>query len=224
MSELVECQVCHFHNPSDRKQKRERCEGCDGSLDDAVPVELAVAGSTAADTAAGQTEQVQDQPGAGAAFCDCLFPVSAPAICRTCGLPGRSSTDDAATVQARPNGPDIREENVASAAHRYRLRYGRHASLGIETGLLIGRGYAGVPPDFADWLGQRQGISRRHCLLQVVGGDFSITDLGTTNGTTVSGVPIAPGLPHRVAADRFPLTIGLGNHASVTIERYEDTQ
>jgi hypothetical protein len=82
--------------------------------------------------------------------------------------------------------------------------------------LLLGR-YGGVdqqpPIDLAAFQGLEQGVSRRHALLRRFGVDVAIVDLGSTNGTWLSGVRIQPHQPvilrsgDRVLLGRLPMQI-----------------
>jgi hypothetical protein len=82
--------------------------------------------------------------------------------------------------------------------------------------LLLGR-YGGVdqqpPVDLAAFQGLEHGVSRRHALLRRFGLDVAIVDLGSTNGTWLSGVRIQPHQPvilrsgDRVLLGRLPVQI-----------------
>jgi pSer/pThr/pTyr-binding forkhead associated (FHA) protein len=82
--------------------------------------------------------------------------------------------------------------------------------------LLLGR-YGGVdqqpPVDLAAFQGLEQGVSRRHASLKRFGVDVAIVDLGSTNGTWISGVRIQPHQPvilrsgDRVLLGRLPVQI-----------------
>ena len=49
-------------------------------------------------------------------------------------------------------------------------------------------------------------VSRRHCIINSDGKDYTVTDLGSTNGTMVNGVQIDKNTPVKLG-DGFRLTI-----------------
>lgn len=211
MTELLKCGVCGLLNPTGPSAS-ESCEGCASSLAGAELVSAETTGDES-DPATQAPDHHAADPEDSAEYCKCLFLALAGHICRNCGLPGTGTG---------ASGPSpIGETAEPRDGATYRALYGGEGSVAIDRGLLIGRGYMGVPPDFAEWLSSRMGVSRRHCLLQAGPRGFTVVDLGSTNGTTVGGIPIPAGVNHSVSADRFPLTIGLGHHASLRIERIE---
>jgi hypothetical protein len=56
------------------------------------------------------------------------------------------------------------------------------------------------------------GISRRHCEVVRTGGEFALRDLHSKNGTTLGGVPIAPGGTLPLAGDG---ELGVGEHCGM---------
>lgn len=49
--------------------------------------------------------------------------------------------------------------------------------------------------DLAGYDGRANGVSRRHAMLRYAGGQWSITDLGSANGTFVNDAPLKPHTP-----------------------------
>ncbi len=82
--------------------------------------------------------------------------------------------------------------------------------------LILGR-YGGLdqqpPVDLAAFEGLEHGVSRRHAALRRFGPDVAIVDLGSTNGTWLSGVRIQPHQPvilrsgDRLLLGRLPIQI-----------------
>ena len=40
------------------------------------------------------------------------------------------------------------------------------------------------------------GVSRRHCIIQQHGSQFTVTDQGAMNGSFVNGIALTPNVPH----------------------------
>jgi hypothetical protein len=49
--------------------------------------------------------------------------------------------------------------------------------------------------DFNDYRGYKMGVSRKHALISSRGGIFTLTDLGSSNGTFLNGQQIQPNTP-----------------------------
>ncbi len=87
----------------------------------------------------------------------------------------------------------------------------------------VAPGPVAAPPD-GSWIVGREGdifleydgVSRHHARLEIVGGQLSITDLGSTNGTFVSGRQISPNVPTPVASSD---TVSLGRSVSCSVEQ-----
>lgn len=77
---------------------------------------------------------------------------------------------------------------------------------------LVGRLPAVLGRSDADVVVRGGSVSRRHCELVLEGEALVVKDLGSRNGTLVSGVPI--GSPMRITA---PTEVGLGDDASVRV-------
>jgi len=65
---------------------------------------------------------------------------------------------------------------------------------------------------FLDW----DGVSRHHARLDVVGGQMTLVDLGSTNGTFVSGQQLTPNVAVPISPGE---TIRFGQHVSVSVEQ-----
>jgi hypothetical protein len=50
-------------------------------------------------------------------------------------------------------------------------------------------------------------VSKRHCIIATVNGEYRLTDMGSTNGTIVDGMPLRPQKPRRLSGGE---TISLG--------------
>lgn len=70
-------------------------------------------------------------------------------------------------------------------------------AMGISIPLIAGAVIGRVNGQYAPQLGICQYISGTHARLDCVGGQWTITDLGSRNGTEVNGVRCAPALPFR---------------------------
>lgn len=70
-------------------------------------------------------------------------------------------------------------------------------------------GGAGEPPeiDLQVVQGSAQGVSRRHAVLRYDPAGWTITDLGSTNGTFLNDAPLAPNTP-TLLADRTRIRLG----------------
>ena len=70
----------------------------------------------------------------------------------------------------------------------YRVRVDGIAIMQSEDGMIIGKNSRE-----ANLVISNAQVSRRHARIWVVDGELKITDLGSSNGTTVNGVPVSPG-------------------------------
>lgn len=100
----------------------------------------------------------------------------------------------------------------ASADPQYDLLFSGGHTQQLPTGdavLLIGCPDAGLSPDIdlTPFGGSASGASRRHASLSSTQGQWTITDLGSTNGTFVNNTRILPHTPTRLQ-DRAQLRFG----------------
>lgn len=70
-------------------------------------------------------------------------------------------------------------------------------------------GSAAAPPDIdlQSLQGSTQGVSRHHAVLRLVNGEWTITDLKSTNGTFLNDIPLAPNTP-TVLQDKTRIRLG----------------
>lgn len=60
-----------------------------------------------------------------------------------------------------------------------------------------------------------EGMSRQHCQIELIGGDYYVTDLGSTNGVIIDGEKIEP---HRKVLYQTYLTLSFGAVQSLQIK------
>jgi len=99
-----------------------------------------------------------------------------------------------------PVAPPPVQAPVAAAGPRFVNRDGKTMSLPTGAGeLVIGREdpVSGIHPDLdlTPHGGEAGGVSRRHAVLREQGGQWTITDLDSTNYTRIDGARIAPNTP-----------------------------
>ena len=99
-------------------------------------------------------------------------------------------SDASEREQLRAGAPDVFIEGVTPQNERIALKI-PGASLAEEAGAIVGRS----PAESAFVINHEQ-VSRRHFRLLLVSGQVMVEDLGSTNGTSVNGIPLHPGAPH----------------------------
>ena len=87
----------------------------------------------------------------------------------------------------RAGAPDVFIESVTSQKERIALKI-PGASLVGPSGVVVGRS-----PSESMFIINHEQVSRRHFRLFLVSQQIMIEDLGSTNGTSVNGAPLAPG-------------------------------
>jgi serine/threonine-protein kinase len=105
---------------------------------------------------------------------------------KTTVLPDIDTDQLPATVE-----PPIRLKVTAS---------GQEITTTSRSELIIGRSHKEVKPDIdlGPYGGSQAGVSRQHSRLVHQGSDWAVEDLGSTNGTFVNGVRLAPHQPKKV--------------------------
>jgi len=94
--------------------------------------------------------------------------------------------------------PIIRQKVEENLNVRLRVRPdGQEILASSQTEYIIGRAYKSMAPDIdlAPYGGSKAGVSRRHSRLTRRNRDWLAEDLGSTNGTFVNGVKLAPNKP-----------------------------
>ena len=103
---------------------------------------------------------------------------------------GQAQTDlsDASErEQMRAGAPDVLVEGITPQGERIALKI-PGASLVEESGAVVGRS-----PAESTFIINHEQVSRRHFRLLLVSDRVMIEDLGSTNGTSVNGIPLNPG-------------------------------
>ena len=96
-------------------------------------------------------------------------------------------SDASEREQLRAGAPGVLIEGITAKKERITLKI-PGASLVEQTGVVVGRS----PAESAFIINHEQ-VSRRHFRLLLVSGQVMIEDLGSTNGTSVNGIPLNPG-------------------------------
>jgi len=100
---------------------------------------------------------------------------------------------------------------------------GKEACFSIEEEgeLILGRGSEGqsVMPDFdlSQYDAFKAGVSRMHAAIRVVADQVIITDLGSSNGTSINGEKIEPHVPHSLRSGDI---LSLGKFKIEVITKY----
>lgn len=153
----------------------------------------------------------------------CNIPVTGK-WCTSCGGQGLAAagkqssggsatpTDPGPPASAPQAAPTVRSSPAAQPALRLRSKT-LSLELDIPDGAVLGRTaiHSGAFASFAD-------VSGRHCSFSYHGGaGWSVTDVGSTNGTRYNGRPMSPQAPQRledgsllqIASIEFLVSIGL---------------
>ena len=119
-------------------------------------------------------------------------------------------TDASEREQLRAGAPDVLVEGVTPQGERIALKI-PGVSLVEDAGAVVGRS-----PSEAAFIINHEQVSRRHFRLLLVSGQVMIEDLGSTNGTSVNGIPLDPGAPQplddgsRLQTGNLALTVRIG--------------
>ena len=119
-------------------------------------------------------------------------------------------SDASEREQLRAGAPDVLVEGVTPQGERIALKI-PGASLVEQNGAVVGRS-----PAEAAFIINHEQVSRRHFRLLLVSGQVMIEDLGSTNGTSVNGIPLDPGAPlplgdgSRLQTGNLALTVRIG--------------
>lgn len=119
-------------------------------------------------------------------------------------------SDASEREQARAGAPDVFIEGVTPQNERIALKI-PGASLVEAEGATVGRS----PAESAFVINHEQ-VSRRHFRLLLVSRQLMVEDLGSTNGTALNGVPLAPGVAQpledgsRLQTGNLELTVRVG--------------
>ena len=108
-------------------------------------------------------------------------------IAQALGRAEADLSDASEREQLRAGAPDVFIEGVTPQNERIALKI-PGASLVEPSGAIVGRS-----PAEAAFVINHEQVSRRHFRLLLVSGQVMIEDLGSTNGTSVNGVPLNPG-------------------------------
>ena len=119
-------------------------------------------------------------------------------------------SDASEREQLRAGAPDVLVEGVTPQGERIALKI-PGVSLVEQNGAVVGRS-----PAEAAFIINHEQVSRRHFRLLLVSGQVMIEDLGSTNGTSVNGIPLDPGAPQplgdgsRLQTGNLALTVRIG--------------
>ena len=119
-------------------------------------------------------------------------------------------SDASEREQLRAGAPDVLVEGVTPQGERIALKI-PGVSLVEQNGAVVGRS-----PAEAAFIINHEQVSRRHFRLLLVSGQVMIEDLGSTNGTSVNGIPLDPGAPlplgdgSRLQTGNLALTVRIG--------------
>ena len=119
-------------------------------------------------------------------------------------------SDASEREQLRAGAPDVLVEGVTPQGERIALKI-PGVSLVEDAGAVVGRS-----PSEAAFIINHEQVSRRHFRLLLVSGQVMIEDLGSTNGTSVNGIPLDPGAPQplddgsRLQTGNLALTVRIG--------------
>ena len=112
--------------------------------------------------------------------------------------------------QLRTSAPDVLVEGITPQGERIVLKI-PGVSLVEKAGAVIGRS-----PSESAFIINHEQVSRRHFRLLLVSGQVMIEDLGSTNGTSVNGIPLNPGARQplgdgsRLQTGNLALTVRIG--------------
>ena len=119
-------------------------------------------------------------------------------------------SDASEREQLRAGAPDVLVEGITPQGERIALKI-PGVSLVEQNGAVVGRS-----PAEAAFIINHEQVSRRHFRLLLVSGQVMIEDLGSTNGTSVNGIPLDPGAPlplgdgSRLQTGNLALTVRIG--------------
>lgn len=128
-------------------------------------------------------------------------------FCARCGVPTVAASEAAAPAAAQPAAPV--QAPPAAAEARSLVCGAMGVTLPLESGAVIGR----ITGRYAAQLGTFKYVSGTHARLDRDSSGWSITDLGSRNGTAVNGVRCSPTLPFRKGD-----TIRLSNFYDFTVQ------
>lgn len=100
-----------------------------------------------------------------------------------------------------PENPDEAHHLAAGTSRRVSLVSFdlAHPVIGLELcgDVVVGRGPTS-DLDLTEWNAFEYGVSRRHATLLVVGEEFQLVDLNSSNGTSCNNMRLEPEVPHRL--------------------------
>ena len=120
-------------------------------------------------------------------------------------------SDASEREQLRVGAPDVLVEGVTPQGERIALKIPGGGIPGRTKRAVVGRS-----PAEAAFIINHEQVSRRHFRLLLVSGQVMIEDLGSTNGTSVNGIPLDPGAPlplgdgSRLQTGNLALTVRIG--------------
>ena len=120
---------------------------------------------------------------------------------------GRSASDDPLIISTPPNTTALLVQASAQGVTVLTKPLTRDA---LTRGVVIGRSAE------ADVMVDVAGVSRQHLRLELVQRQLLLTELGSTNGTTVDGQPLKPGRAHQINSQS---RITLGGVVDLTLRR-----
>ena len=131
-------------------------------------------------------------------------------VARELGSAQAELSDASEREQLRAGAPDVFIEGITPQKERIALKI-PGASLVEQDGAVVGRS-----PAEAAFIINHEQVSRRHFRLLLVSGRVMIEDLGSTNGTSINGIPLKPGDRQalgdgsRLQTGNLALTVRLG--------------
>ncbi len=128
-----------------------------------------------------------------------MMPQAAPASSQPPEAPAPPQQVEAVAAAAPPTPQPSLPAQAQPSGPRFVLRDGTTIAIPAGSEIVIGREdpISGIHPDvdLTSYGGEAGGVSRRHAVLREQGGQWTITDLDSTNYTHVDGQRIAPNTP-----------------------------
>ncbi|MDO4319631.1 MAG: FHA domain-containing protein [Bacteroidales bacterium] len=143
-----------------------------------------------------------DQCGIELMVCPSCRSVCKSKFCSKCGKPSVKASE--LTDVSVPAGPAGGPAPVGQPKPAGQLQAITCAAMGVRLPLRAGAVIGRVNGDYKDLLARFDYISGTHARLDCNGGEWTITDLGSRNGTAVNGVPCSGAVPlHKGDVVRF---------------------